>query len=251
MFGFVLLTACADSRDEVLVDTRSQPIQFAAVSREVGSEFVDSKGTTWRNEGPISEVTEEQEVALRFARKEVQGTADKDESEMTVEELAEALRLTKVIDGYQYSSQPDLARAARVLEKLEADKLRGPELPDFPKQGPPPGFDEHPEYLSAMAIVGLDNRQPISSNTSYPYRTQIWITNSAQTGGACSATLIGPSTATSAAHCFHSNANGSSGWYSQRRWAPGVDSQDANRFSYRPHTAYPSTTATIASSRLV
>jgi V8-like Glu-specific endopeptidase len=72
------------------------------------------------------------------------------------------------------------------------------------------------------------------NNTIYPHRTQIVFDNTGSTGSISAAegsgTMIGPSTAMSVAHVFWDEAADT--WEATHRWAPGYDSQDANRSPY-------------------
>lgn len=213
--------------------------QMAFVRSVDGLDIVDFKGRRWSHTGKVEMMSAEEELFLQArASEKPPHSGGRDEAAMTLDELAEALRMTTMIAGHSYvMAEPDYETAAAVLEhrKLEAWAAQPPKRDG----GPPPGYDEHPELLEALEIEGSDNRYKHRDNTTYPFRTEVWITNSSQTGY-CTGTLIGPSTMISAAHCFHSNSGGGNGWYSERAWSPGVDSQDSNRYSYEPYANYPS-----------
>lgn len=160
---------------------------------------------------------------------------------MPVAELAEGMRAVTLRDGCEYVE--DSAQVARA-EWSVANRSR---VFDFPgSTGSLPPNDASPEgggvrgtapgTVAPSVVLGSDQREPRSDNTSYPMRTQILLSGSG--GTACSATMIGESTALSAAHCFHDSAN----WLPDYSWSPGVDSQDSVRFPYNAGVgaAYPS-----------
>lgn len=95
-------------------------------------------------------------------------------------------------------------------------------------------IDELGAVDRAGGVFGADNREDRRDNTSYPMRTQVYIETSDTSG---SATLIGPSTAVSAAHVVHTG----NGWKSNIRWSPGVDSRDSVTYAYKPGSSYPTT----------
>jgi len=81
----------------------------------------------------------------------------------------------------------------------------------------------------AQIVHGVDDRV-VLNNLVYPHRAQIVFDNTGSTnsidGAEGSGTLIGRSTALSAAHVFWDEGNGT--WEADHKWAPGFDSQDAD-----------------------
>lgn len=153
-------------------------------------------------------------------------------------ELAEGMRAVTLRDGCEYVEEaPRLAQA----EWAHANRSRVIDFPgstgSLPVEGPLEASGTHnlPDG-SAGLVIGADQRELRGDNTAFPMRTQILLASSSS---ACSATMIGESTAISAAHCFHDSSN----WLPAYSWSPGVDSQDTVRFPYNPTpgAAYPST----------
>jgi V8-like Glu-specific endopeptidase len=187
---------------------------------------VDKHGQRWRRQRAVVPVADppahQPPRAPRSTPK-----ARPDLLAMTDEELAEKLRPISLFQGYEYTlEQPPIEQARQLKARLRgeapgSDELRGGE-PSERTEGQPL------EALGTSKIlIGSDGRQQYRNNTDYPFRSMLWITNASQTQGG-TAQLIGASTAVSVAHVFHSGA----GWYSTRRWAAGVDSQDANPYPY-------------------
>ena len=147
--------------------------------------------------------------------------------EMPLDELAERIRPRTVINGYEYElASPDYETAAKILS---GDGVGAFSTSNYGAMGAPDS-DVPEEERDGQNIFDNDTRSIKRNNSSFPWRTIISLTP-----GTCTATLIGPSTAVTAAHCVH---NGSS-WLSTRGWAPGVDNQDSNPFTYNPWTADP------------
>lgn len=144
----------------------------------------------------------------------------------TLDELTENLRPITFYNGYQYTLDGDRPRqhAKRVLEgKDEQVGRRATESTEVLSEEEVPS-----EELKPRQVFGTDSRVLRRENTTFPYRANIVLRPGNQGQAACSATLVGASTATSVAHCFHSGSN----WYSTRVWAPGYDSQDSNPAPY-------------------
>lgn len=61
-------------------------------------------------------------------------------------------------------------------------------------------------------VFGDDDRVQIDDTTKFPFRTigQLWTKVDDENWGSCSATLVGPSTIITAAHCIYSHDHG--GW---------------------------------------
>ena len=197
------------------------------------SEFVDAKGRRWLRQRKVVDYAQEPTGEFQTRVPEPNASLDR----LSLDELAEALRPIGFANGYEYhAAEPAYDTAARILA-LRAQAARGePEV--FSREGNTGSAAtlEVRSDVAAKAIFPPDTRTSFGANTTYPFRTFVLLTD-ANLVGSCSATLIGPSTAVTAAHCLHSSVN----WFSVRRWAPGADSGDTVRFPFDPFGPYPST----------
>ncbi len=77
------------------------------------------------------------------------------------------------------------------------------------------------ERSAAPATTGVDDRQPVTGTTTYPWNTLAYFTATYPSGGSfrCSATLVSPYVAVTAGHCVH-NAN-RGGYINSGRIYPG------------------------------
>ena len=82
-------------------------------------------------------------------------------------------------------------------------------------------------------IIGADNRVVRRDNTSYPWSTVTYLPRDGG-GYSGSGTMIGASTALTAAHVVHNGIN----WLELPWFAPGTDFQDATRFPFGQFGCY-------------
>ena len=162
---------------------------------------------------------------------------DKPAEAMDLDEWAEALRPITLIDGHEYRLEsPDYDAATLMLQGRAAGG--DPYNPRGPANIP----------VGKSFCCGTDGRAVIRNNESWPYSTTIamavpdsgivdW---NAPLHGECTMQLIGPSTATSVAHCFHDSVN----WTGTMIWGAGPDALDEPVFpngfprAYGCYTAY-------------
>lgn len=76
---------------------------------------------------------------------------------------------------------------------------------------------------ASRQVIGPDDRVQITSTTQYPFRTIGLLQSESASGnfGTCSATLIGPRTILTAAHCLYNHDEG--GWNVDFLFAPGLN----------------------------
>lgn len=111
----------------------------------------------------------------------------------------------------------------------------GPTHPGYVGDAPTPSTGQ-PKTAN---IIGVDDRFSLPYGTVYPYRTVAALNSN---GHGCTKTLIGASTAISAAHCYH---NGS-GWLPTSTWSFNANSTAGVVNPYNPWGAYPSTASNSA-----
>lgn len=161
---------------------------------------------------------------------------------ISVEKLAESLRGLALYQGHVFlEAKPplELARRAkehhrllqqgvseqeleRLLRSVPATQGTAARTPDFKKV-------EGTGRPVLQIVHGADDRF-VFDNLVYPHRAQIVFdntgSNSSIDGSEGSGSLIGRSTALSAAHVFWDEGNGT--WEADHKWAPGFDSQDGD-----------------------
>ena len=181
-----------------------------------GKDFIDARGRRWISSGKV--VFKEVDVADTERRYAEDRPASPQPLEtLSVRELAEKLRPRRLVGGYEYRlEQPDLELAERILTMARSrkapstDGFRPPHMPAFtPPDVPYPG---QARLMPATFIVGGDDRARVGTPRQMPGSANAYLTQN------CTATMIGPSTALCAAHCFFQN-----GWIASRSITFGAD----------------------------
>lgn len=227
------LCACSSSAQDDAPGTRQQNVEGADAEDGLPPRtWTDPKGRIWVRADHPARIATPEEAAEHFASLDDvseppdDGTDDPDGivrklAEMDVHEVAELYRPVTLRDGYEYKREPDLEWAAALQAGL-FDGLSFPEHDPSGRSSNGPSEDA----LQGQAVFGSDDRAIARNNSTFPNSAQIWLTDATVVQG-CSATMVGPSTAVTAAHCLMTDAGA---YLSARGWAPAVDSQDGYNF---------------------
>lgn len=122
-------------------------------------------------------------------------------------------------------SDGEVVREGPASEVLDALRRKNDDVsPNArPRSEQDPLFSNDEE---ARAIVGDDNRIRVQDSTSYPFRVFGLLRTER---GSCSATLVGPYTVVTAAHCVYDHENG--GWVNETTFYPGANGK--GNYPYR------------------
>lgn len=137
-------------------------------------------------------------------------------TELTDAELSEALRPVILRDGHEYTVEAHPDDFLPTLRSTDADR-RTPSFAPIRRAA-----DEHDRATVESGIIGQDNRVERRNNTEYPWSTVAYLPLGGSYRG--TATMIGESTALTAAHVVHNGTN----WLTLPNVAPGTDRQDPN-----------------------
>jgi V8-like Glu-specific endopeptidase len=133
---------------------------------------------------------------------------------LTAQQLAEDLRTHVLVGDDEYvATEPDLALAKQLIEgTAPAQATKG--YDPTPARSPAAGV----EQKTGAWVIGNDERSRVGcARLNFPARTRgFWNTW-------CGATMIGPHTAATAAHCVYKPGTG---WLSGRTFIPAKDSPD-------------------------
>jgi V8-like Glu-specific endopeptidase len=161
-----------------------------------GEDFTDARGRRWIAVGEV--VLKEIDVAETEKERrnaDYRPPPEPDPQTLSVEDLAEKLRPRRLVGDYEYRlEQPDYEVAEKILAMEE------------------PPYTEGFQSPQARFIIGSDDRRRIDAPRFLPGSAYAYLTQN------CTATMIGPSTALCAAHCFYQN-----GWIASRSITFGAD----------------------------
>ncbi|MGY4648558.1 trypsin-like serine peptidase [Mycobacterium sp. URHB0021] len=180
-------------------DSGSTPAMLGPTSKDAtGEDFTDAKGRHWIAVGEVS-LKEVNEIDVAETEQERRSVEDypppgPDPRTMSREQLAEKLRPRRLVGGYEYRlEEPDFETA---------DLILGTEgVPNTPESLGGKSAFARPKY-----IIGPDDRRRVDNPRFFPGSANAHLATQN-----CTATMIGPSTALCAAHCFYND-----GWISSR-----------------------------------
>lgn len=245
----LVLNACSGGQEEWLHDSRMFDLQ-SAMSGELierlpsGLEIRATYTHAGRNFSFVRKIVE---FGDPFAE-ELSDSPNYEDPPLTVDdftddELAEGLRPLILVHGeYEYlgaAPEYELALKIRAQHELIKAGLEREAAQLAPWISPSADLDKDEviestsEGLIPKSIIGMDDRE-VANNTTVAGKSQIIMDNT-NTGSLInsarhSATLIGISTAVSAAHGFWDEQNGV--WEPWYRWAPGYDGADTDPSPY-------------------
>jgi V8-like Glu-specific endopeptidase len=183
----LLAAACVQSDGEACVE--SSTARSGPTSQDVSPcDVVDAGGRRWIYKGEV-ELVSADVAALEQARVAADPPTALDLSQLDEQTLAEMLRPRRLVGNVEYElAEPDLALARRI------------KATDRP--APTPSSWEANGGANPRFVIDPDDRWQNTDEDLFPGSTYAYL------GQSCTATLIGPSTALSAAHCFY----GTGGW---------------------------------------
>lgn len=147
---------------------------------------------------------------------------------MTDAQLAEALRPIVLRGGHEYLGE----RSAKFVTRLRENKSDRRTHSFSPLvRAKNERSDVNKQQKSG--IIGADNRVVRRSNTEYPWSTVTYLPRDSG-GYSGSGTMIGPSTALTAAHVVHNGTN----WLELPQVAPGSDYEDSTSFPFGQFGCY-------------
>src|SRR5262245_53562292 len=171
-----------------------QAMRGPTTEDRLGEDFTDGRGRRWRVVGKV----EPKELDVAAADKERRNGDSRSPSaeplSLSREALAEKLRPRRLVGGYEYRlEQPDHELAEKILAMKTIPTTEGS-----------PGSANPPAQF--RFVIGPDDRRRVDNPRFFPGSA-----NAHLAPQNCTATMIGPSTALCAAHCFFQN-----GWIASR-----------------------------------
>jgi V8-like Glu-specific endopeptidase len=123
-------------------------------------------------------------------------------------------------DGKDLRIEPSDSLKKAVSKMLTAPAGAGASRTSAPRRAGDPIFKTGDE--GSRKVFGEDDRVEVDNTTAYPYSAIGYLESRDANGQyeSCSATLIGPSTVLTAAHCLYNHNTGA--WQDQMRFLPGL-----------------------------
>ena len=201
-----------------------------------------SGGSKGNGEAPRGGITD-QDFSLREATpllpKVEKGEAERAAPITDEDEVIKALTAVgRSADGKDLKVEPSDALKEAVKKMLNAPAGGGASGTSAQRKAADPIFRRGE---ASRKVFGDDDRVEVDDTTAYPY-SAIGYLESKDTSGkyeSCSATLIGPSTVLTAAHCLYNHNTGA--WQDQMRFVPGLHgwtNDDVPFGSYEYEQAY-------------
>jgi len=193
-----------------------------------------SGGSQGNGETPRGDITD-QDFSLREATP-VLPKLGKDEATRAApitDEQAVIRSLTAVgksSDGKELKVEPSDALKQAVKQMLDAPEGGGADKTSGPSKVEDPAFKAGAE--AERKVFGDDDRIQIANTKIYPFSAIGYLESKDLKGQyeSCSATLIGPSTVLTAAHCLYNHDAG--GWQDEIFFVPGLNGSTANDAPY-------------------
>lgn len=198
--------------------------------------YTDQHGNVWQNNGPVTVFDTAADADYFLAQAEAAQANDPIETEPepipTLTDLEDELDPVVFDQGHEWVL---VQKDTELAEQALSDIVYGVDHTTAPSPVDP--SEEIDESAFPNRIFGTDNRFNARSNSFYPFRAQVAMSLESAVSSAishrCSATMISPSVAITAAHCVHSGRR----WLdpSRFRWGPGGDRRDGpNRTDWFP-----------------
>ena len=237
-----------ETRVSEILTFKGQPVGSTENGLVIRKEAIfRGKSFTWNRE--LTQLVAEEDSVSSDAINILELSEIGSEVDMDVLELAENLRAVAYFNGHEFiEEEPPIELAQRIIDQMQSPnphgKVEGKSgsmgklggsvfdfFPDFFSSALDPYIPEDPEPDEPQAekILGETDERIVYPHLRYPYRTNIVFNNEGDAsvidGTQGSGTLIGPSTAISAAHVFWDKSNKT--WEAPHRWSPGYSSQSS------------------------
>ena len=171
-------------------DNSGEPMAGPASADATGRDFIDALGRRWIAGGKVAfKAIDIAETEKERQSADYRSPAEPDPRTLSVQDLAEKLSPRRLVGDYEYRlEQPDFEVAKKILGMEKAPYTEGFRAPE------------------ERFIIGTDDRTRVQNPGVFPGSAFAHLAPQN-----CTATMIGPSTALCAAHCFYQN-----GWITSR-----------------------------------